>query len=213
MAAIRETVGRVESLIQTGPVMIELVLGQDVLPFLGVGGTTVPDGTGAVVTFTYDPTNPRFRVDHVRRGLVHELHHAGRLGMPEWRLTLLELIVLEGLADHFVLEVSGGEVPPWSQALSEAELEAYMEQVKPIANVEFDDWTPEFNDDLYVPWFFGRPGEDPIPPWTGYSIGWTIVANYLRLHPDSKASTLVHVSADRIAEATPELRVAGERRR
>jgi uncharacterized protein YjaZ len=54
---------------------------------------------------------------------------------------------------------------------------------------------------------FGRSGENPIPAWTGYSLGWTIVENYLKDHPEAKASSLVFTPAEEIAGSTPELMI------
>ena len=53
---------------------------------------------------------------------------------------------------------------------------------------------------------FGRTGDDPIPHWTGYSVGWRIVENYIRAHPEARASSLVFTSPEVIVSSTPELK-------
>jgi uncharacterized protein YjaZ len=137
--------------------------------------------------------------------LSHELLHVVRLRMPDWEFTMLECMITEGLADHFMIEISNCEIPKWSQVLSEEEIKKYLVKIKPIVLITHDNWDQEFNEKYFDPWFFGRTGEDPIPGWTGYSLGWRIVENYLKNHPGAKASNLVWLPTKDIADSTPEL--------
>ena len=125
--------------------------------------------------------------------------------MPHWQLTMLECMITEGLADHFMVQVLNGEQPVWSQALSEEQIHQYLLKAKPILFEKHKSWNDEFTQKFFVPWMFGRKGDDPIPGWTGYTLGWTIIENYLEAHPGVQASSLVWTPAEEIASATPEL--------
>lgn len=64
-----------------------------------------------VVYLTVDPDNPAFyknEAQSLERMFAHELHHAARWAGPGYGLTLGEVMVSEGLAGHFSLELLGG---------------------------------------------------------------------------------------------------------
>jgi hypothetical protein len=200
---IRNIMPRIQTLIPADSITIDLAINSsEVLPMLGVGARTTSDHS---LSFYFDPKNPNFKVEFVLRGLVHECLHVSRFRMPHWQLTLLECMMTEGLADHFMIEVLGGEPQAWSRALTEKEIQQYMMKVKPILRIRHE-WTQEFNEKYFFPWMlFGRKGDDPIPRWTGYTLGWRMVENYLKKHPEARASSLVFASAEVIASSTPEL--------
>jgi len=208
---IRNILPQVQKLIPADSATIKLAISSvNILPVWGIGARVVSGFTDnrqvESVEMYYDPNNSNFRVELILRTLVHELHHVCRVRMPDFQLTLLECMVNEGLADHFMLEVLNCELTPFSSALTEEQIQQNMIRVKPFARIKFDSWTKEFNDKYFVPWMFGRTGEDPIPHWTGYSIGWKIVENYIRDHPEARASSLVFTSPEVIAGSTPELK-------
>ena len=103
----------------------------------------------------------------------------------------LKLLVSEGLADHFTLEVLGGAPDPWCVALPEGQLAA--------AAAEAEKVLLEPNIDLNR-WFRGdRRG---ILPWSGYSLGWRLAGGYLARIPDGRASRLARVPADLVIAET-----------
>jgi uncharacterized protein YjaZ len=159
------------------------------------------------VDIYFDPQNPNFNVTFMLHSLAHELQHVVRLRMPQWHLTLLECMITEGLSDHFMIEVFNCEKPICSQALSEDQIKQYMLLVKPVLRINHESWNAEFNENYFIPWMFGRNGDNPIPGWTGYTLGWRIVENYLKVHPEIRASSLVFVSPEVIAGSTPELKI------
>jgi hypothetical protein len=208
---IRNILPQVQKLIHADSVTINLAISSiNILPVWGIGARVVSGFTDnhqkETVEIYYDPNNSNFRVALILRTLVHELHHVCRVRMPDFQLTLLECMVNEGLADHFMLEVLNCEMTPFSSALTDDQIRQNIIRVKPFARIKFESWTKEFNDKYFVPWMFGRTGDDPIPHWTGYSIGWRIVENYIRDHPDARASSLVFTSPEVIAGSTPELK-------
>jgi uncharacterized protein (TIGR02145 family) len=197
---IRGILPRIQVLIPADSVTIDLEISND--PFLvlsetGVGG--VAPGP-QIATVYLDPDNPNFRVEHVLQGLSHELFHASRNRMPRFFMSLLELFVNDGLADQFMVEVFDCEQSPVFLALTEEQVQQYMAKVRPIIRNKLDSWTD------CIPWMWGRKGDDPIPLWTGFSIGSKIVKDYLRAHPEARASSLVLTSAEEIASSTPELK-------
>jgi hypothetical protein len=201
---IHDVIQSVQTLIPLDSITIDLVINRNnVLPFLGFGGRTNMDDSGISIEYYYDPENPNFKTKYFINGLVHECHHASRMSRSNGKLTLLELMVREGLADHFMIEVTNCEQPQWSKALTEEEIKKYMIKSKPILFIKRDTWTQEFDEWL----IFGRKGDDPIPGWTGYTLGWVIVENYLKAHPEALASSLVFTPAEEIAGSTPELMV------
>lgn len=203
---IRTILPKVHKLIPTDSVTIKLIINSEyILPVWGMGGRTIGDDNGETVELYFDPNHPNFKVEYIFRSLVHELHHVGRIRNPNFELTLLECMVNEGLADHFMLEVLNCEITPFSSALTEEQIQQNIIRVKPFTRIKFESWTQEFNDKYFVPWMFGRTGDNPIPHWTGYSIGWKLVENYLNDHPAATASSLVWTPAEIIASSTPEL--------
>ena len=201
---IHDVIQSVQTLIPLDSITIDLVINRNnVLPFLGFGGRTNMDDSGITIEYYFDPENPNFKTKYFITGLVHECHHASRMSRSNGKLTLLELMVREGLADHFMIEVTNCEQPQWSKALTDEEIKKYMIKSKPILFIKRDTWTQEFDEWL----IFGRKGDDPIPGWTGYTLGWVIVENYLKAHPEALASSLVFTPAEEIAVSTPELMV------
>jgi Predicted Zn-dependent protease (DUF2268) len=202
---------RVQELIPADSATIKLSISSiNILSVWGIGARTISGFTDnhqvETVEIYYDPNHSNFKVALLLRTLVHELHHVCRVRMPNFQLTLLECMVNEGLADHFMLEVLNCEITPFSSALTDEQIQQNIIRVKPFSRIKFESWTQEFNDKYFVPWMFGRTGDDPIPHWTGYSIGWRIVENYIRDHPEARASSLVFTSPEVIASSTPELK-------
>jgi uncharacterized protein YjaZ len=199
---IRELMPRVQALIPAHDVVIHVkVTDQNIVPTWGVGGWASDSHT---VWIAVKPENPSFKTEFVLRALIHEIHHAVRYRSPHWQRSLLDLMVLDGLADHFQVEVMGGEPPPWTRALTEEEIQQYLIKVKPYLRAKTKS-EEEFGEKYHLPWFFGRTGAEPIPMWTGYTLGWRIVENYLRAHPEARASSLVLTPAEVVVSATHEL--------
>ncbi len=205
---IRDIISRVQKLIPTDSVTINVVTNsENILPVWGLGSRTVGDDNGERVEIYFDPNHPNFRIQYIFRTLVHEMHHVGRIRNPDYEITLLECMVNEGLADHFMIEVLNCEITPWASALTEEQIHENIIRVKPLLRIKHESWNTEFSEKHFDPWMFGRGGEDPIPHWTGYSIGWKIVEDYLNIHPDATAASLVWTHAEIIANSTPELLV------
>lgn len=117
--------------------------------------------------------------------IAHEIHHLKRRRSVGYGSTLLEACVSEGLADAFSIEIFGIDPPIWSTALSQNELADWVEIAKAV-----------WNDNPYNhnKWFFGTTPE--IPRWTGYSIGFELVQDFLSNNPELKPSKLFNEPAN-----------------
>lgn len=156
------------------------------IPEIGMGGRML---NSHLIFVSIDPKFPNLKKsipERLESTLAHEFHHCMRWNAIGSGKTLLDALITEGLADHFVIEVTGKEASPWSTALSPDQIQIYLERAK-----------QEFHNETYnhQPWFFGR-GDTDIPRWTGYSLGFYLVKEYLKNHPNRKPSQLYSVKAE-----------------
>lgn len=143
------------------------------------------------VKITLDPKFPNFEKaleKELPSTISHELYHTVRWKKIDVGETLLEAIIFEGLASRFEQEVWGGKPPAWVRALSSRELLRIMK----VAKQEF--YNAKYN---YHRWFFGT---GKFPRWTGYSLGYFLVSEYIKKHPTQTAATLVGKPANTFIE-------------
>lgn len=159
------------------------------VPELGFGGSA-PSRTTMFLGFdTSLPAMETGLVGGLRRVVVHEAHHCLRHAGPGYGRTLEEALVSEGLADHFVIEVLGGEPEPWCVALDESHLREAVAEAEPVLH--------DPHVDLHR-WFRGEGGR--LPEWSGYSVGWRVVGTYLEQEPGAAPSRLTRTPAAAIME-------------
>ena len=158
---------------------------QRIIEHLGFGGHAVTKNT------IFIPINPSFLnlemsfKENLSRTIAHELYHCLRNFTAEGKHTLLEALVNEGLADHFGIEITGKEPEKWDTALTKVQFKKlYKQAEKEFDNSTYNHWA----------WFFGSQKEG-IPRWSGYTIGFAIVGDYLKKHPDQKPSNLYKAEA------------------
>lgn len=178
--AIREILPKINMLLPIKNIQIRVSVNPSgTIPELGIGGF---NPNSAEVQLWIDPDFANLQ-ESISKDLgpmlAHELHHAIRRKSVGYGSTLLEAMVSEGLADHFSIEVTAYDIPPWDRALSEVELEAWI-------NSASESWNNGSYD--HDKWFYGTDPE--IPRWAGYSIGFKLVGSYISSHPGSKASEL-----------------------
>lgn len=156
------------------------------IPKLGIGGRSLNANLVFISIDSNFPNLTKSLNDGLERTLAHELHHCIRWSNVGYGDTLLEALISEGLADHFDIEVNNKNPEPWSIALSEEKTKELLEKAK-----------PEFNNKKYnhQAWFFGR-GVTDIPKWTGYSLGFYLVGEYLKKNADKKPSQLYATKAE-----------------
>lgn len=141
-----------------------------------------------VIYITVDPENPTFCANDahsLERMFAHELHHAARWAGPGYGSTLGEVVVSEGLAGHFSLELFGGEPEPWESLKAEL-----IQPHRPLLDKHWHHTDYDHN-----AWFFGTGA---FPRWLGYSAGFNLVARYLAANPAFKASGLVNINSEEL---------------
>ncbi len=171
---------------------VDVIINDDAssaIPETGVGGFA----PSAHLLYIYiDPNfkDIKQKIDfEIKSTLAHELHHCARWASCGYGETLLEAVISEGLADHFDIEINGGAPKQWSIAVDGDALE----MLKGKATKEFDN--DKYN---HSTWFFGSESEN-IPRWTGYSLGFSLVGDYIK-SSGKKASELVSASANTFIE-------------
>jgi len=105
--------------------------------------------------------------------MIHEYHHTCRLNKQNNRLkefTLLDSVILEGLAEHAVEEILGENyIASWCNYYSSEEVSYFWRKfIKP--NLQVKKEHPLHDEILY-----GRKG---FPVMAGYSAGYNIISKY-----------------------------------
>ena len=122
--------------------------------------------------------------------VIHEFHHFWRMGLlhiTEENETLLDKLVLEGLAEYFVGQLLGSERQgPFINALTE-------EQAKEL-------WTSTYQNQLHLKGeetnllLFGGE-EKGLPLWAGYSMGFHLVQWFINSRPDFTIEEITAIPA------------------
>lgn len=123
--------------------------------------------------------------------ITHEYHHYWRmhtLASTEENQTLLDRLILEGLAEHFV-EIRLGEdyLGPYKDALTEQQALFLWKTIYRPNRYESGDKT-----DGYM---FGNKDKS-IPFWAGYAIGYYLVKWYLEKNPRSTIEAMTSLPSD-----------------
>ena len=152
----------------------------------GIGGFTQDAHT---MFISLNPRHPNFKnalENELFFMLAHELNHTIRWQKQVEGDTLLEAMIFEGLADHFAMEVTGRrKLTSYSDALTPEQKKTFTKKAKEV-------WKkPTYN---HKEWFYGS-APDIIPRWTGYTLGYDLVANYLQAHPETLPPKLVRADA------------------
>lgn len=164
----------------------------------GMGGFARGERNRAMILFNTklpDSVTKNAIEKYMVRTVTHEVDHIMRMkrfGIPS---TLFEAFISEGQAQHFSAEIDPGEHPLYAIALQDPK---QIHELLLKARSEFDlEFTEEDfkRNGRYDQWFFGR-GTTEIPRWTGYSLGYKIVGEYLKDHPSAKPSTIFDVPSE-----------------
>ena len=189
-AAVKETVSLVNAKIPTENINIRIrVSSLNVIPEIGIGGFN-PNANDIILSL--DPNFPDINqsiATELGPIIAHEIHHAKRRRSVGYGSSLLQAMITEGLADSFSIEIFGIDPPIWSTALSSSELDNWIE----TASAEWHETSYDHDK-----WFFGISAE--IPRWTGYSIGFKLVQDYLAQNPLRKPSGIVNEPASSFVE-------------
>ena len=154
----------------------------------GVGGRTI---TSSLIEFVI---NEKVATENSIFEMVsHELCHAARWGYnAEWMNTLFDGIISEGIATYFEWEImkERGEKTFFITTITERsddENEKILESLKEqLDSKEYDYNTIFFN------------GNDELPRWAGYSLGYYFVKKYL----DKTGKSIEEAYTDKYADFT-----------
>lgn len=131
--------------------------------------------------------------DEIRALFVHEYNHVCRLKhykKKEETFTLLDTVILEGLAEHAVLERFGKEyLASWTSYYdSSIQQKLWKRFVQPNKDISVQN--PKHNHILY--------GLKLYPKMTGYSVGYYLVNNYIQKH-NTAIKDMLSMDSTRIA--------------
>lgn len=176
-----KTVGKVTDKVPVSNVDIVIVDNPFyAIPEIGIGGHTI---TANYIVISLDHEFSNFKKTlklELVDTLAHELCHAARWQKIEYPYNnLLEALITEGLADHFANEITKREdLHLWDRALASGQINKLLKKAK-----------EEYFNKNYThdEWFFGSQ-EKGIPRWTGYTLGFNLVADYLKKNPHKKPS-------------------------
>jgi uncharacterized protein YjaZ len=144
----------------------------------GFGGETF---TKNFVLIYLNPLFPKFKEQTIKKEIpitvAHEFVHVLRRGKYDYDNnpeTLLDSIISEGLANNFSEEICGQNknLTPWAYALSQKKIKFYLHKAKKYFK------SKDYN--LRMAWLMGDK-KLKIPKWTGYSLGFYLVKEYLKL--------------------------------
>jgi hypothetical protein len=194
-AVVDQALTHISLLLPGPPSDIAVSLGGiSVIREVGVGGLTNP-ATGQV-SITLGPRSDIPFSQSLRvwlpRALSHEVDHSVRiLAGPGINDTLLSAFAFEGLADAFDQQAAPDRQNPWDQALPPEQERSLWTAAKPVLTTS--------DPTAYQRWFFGGPG---IPRWAGFTIGYHMVASYLRQHPGQTAAAIVQLPAQALLDGS-----------
>lgn len=157
------------------------------IPELGIGGNAYDSN---VVLIHLNSKFPNFvektLKGELRRTIAHELNHTIRSQAVGYGETLLKALISEGLADHFDTEINNEGPNLWDVVLNASQIKEMMKKAEKEYNSKnYNHWE----------WFFGSK-EKKIPRWTGYTLGYNLVAEYLKKNPGKKPSQLYALKAE-----------------
>ncbi|MBS3060721.1 MAG: hypothetical protein J4432_04410 [DPANN group archaeon] len=108
----------------------------------------------------------------LRETIAHEYCHS-ITKYPIANNSILDAIIYEGMAEHYRENVVGGKTAPWASALSRNESKAQLKKLKSKLNSK--------SHKLFQQVFFGS---SEYPLWTGYSIGYQIIKEFMKRSPN-----------------------------
>ncbi|MDN7240644.1 DUF2268 domain-containing putative Zn-dependent protease [Planococcus sp. N028] len=161
----------------------------------------VRDKLGGVSAFTdwsgkmFFAVFPDAQVRSTLRSVInHEYHHHWRthaLNITEQNQTLMDRLILEGLAEHFVkIRLGDAYLGPYKDALTEEQAKDLWERTYKLCRNELGERT-----DFYM---FGSKDEN-LPLWAGYSLGYYLVKWYVEKNEGSSFEYLTSLDSEKFS--------------
>lgn len=151
----------------------------------GVSGYT-PDSKTIILMLDHQITKNNGFFQEIRATLSHEYNHSVRFFYfpPQKFNSLADAIVNEGLAESFRVAVFN--IPPtaWAKALSYKESKALYQKIKS----QLDSKSYKLYQDIFF-------GSNKYPLWSGYSIGFHLIGDFLKRKTSIKWCELIKKSS------------------
>lgn len=175
---IEEAYARANQLLPSGSTTICVFAQDPVNTFIrdrmnGVGGLTA--GAGKIWLQAYPEGNWEEWINYT---LAHEFHHSVWTEQhydENEPFHLIDYLVFEGRADAFARQLYPELTAPWTDALGAEEEIIQWETIQKILKATSYQTQRDY--------MFGNQGRD-IPLWTGYTIGFHIVQEFIETHPE-----------------------------
>lgn len=173
------------------PIQFELFLldDQDLFVREKLGGVSAfTDWSGKMFFAVHPDAEVRSTLESV---INHEYHHHWRihaLTITEQNQTLMDRLILEGLAEHFVrIRLGDTYLGPYKDALTEEQAEDLWENTYKICRNKVGEQT-----DAYM---FGSK-EENVPFWGGYSLGYYLVEWYIQKNEGCSIEAMTALSSE-----------------
>ncbi|MBV8779218.1 MAG: hypothetical protein JO258_18640 [Alphaproteobacteria bacterium] len=152
-----------------------------VIPEIGLVGHSY---RRSLFSLTLDPDNPNFAASlengTLRQQVVHEVHHCLRTAARGHGRSLGDALIGEGLAGHFVHRLFANPPEPWECAVEPAVVAGFFPEQRDLSATDYN----------HGAWFYGA---GTLPRWIGYTLGYTIVGDWLKTVPEADGAALVEV--------------------
>lgn len=129
--------------------------------------------------------------EDIKSLFFHEYHHVCRLAAvskPEKDFTVIDTIIMEGLAENAVREKLGEEaVAQWTKLYQANQCERFIERII-LPHKEIGRQNPKFTQIMYGTGFY--------PNMLGYSVGYYLVSKYME-QTGLKTKQLLNVPAEK----------------
>ena len=187
---VTRALGHINALLPGPPVSVNVyyVTGPDLITQQGTGGDSDVAVHSAEVFF--GPTSQvslRTGLTYLPRALSHEVDHSVRgAALPGgYRDSLFQQMISEGISSVFDEAAFPGSPNPMDRAISPGQECVLWRKAQPLLS----------DAQLYYQWVLGGGS---VPHWTGFTIGYDIVKDYLRRHPHTSWVTLTSTRSETI---------------
>ena len=191
-ATIGSAVEHIGSLLPLSLVKLHVFIDDDqAIPEFGVGGYCE---NASQIDIALSPGRESDWKTHLPRTIAHEWHHLARWRGPGYGTTLPQVIISEGLAQHFEMDCFPGPPSFYSSYLSDEKRSTILTT-----------FISEFHESAFdhARWFFGK-GEFLFQ--AGYDLSFYVIGKYLA-DMKSIAANEVALSPEQLLRILPNLRL------
>lgn len=144
----------------------------------GVGADTLQENQ---ITLYINPTKGWKK--ELVNSIAHEYSHLAVLDVRKWS-TVLDSLIIEGIAENFREEVMGGKRAPWTKALTKKESKDLLKKLRSKLKLKAEK--------LHHYLFFGSK---EYKMWSGYTLGYFIVKEFRNKYPYMQWRDLVKLKS------------------